>query len=522
MTTNREYLEREVARDLEQRQHQKEAPKDQPEDATAPPSQPKPDPAIKQGIAAGNINISAPTSASTTGLSDTAKMEVDRHESLLAEFERRKQARNIAVPTDDNLVKARLRDLEEPITLFGEDAADRRDRLKDLLSRLGDDERAKLASSTITSLPQKQEETKELWYHEGPDELKLARLFLAQYSIPRAKARLAQARQKRAEEDESQAGIRTQQLHATLKNFQNTCSQVGDARPASFCRLSPDASMLATGSWRGACKVWSIPNCELKLNLRGHTDRIGNVVWHPEATKTAHPSSTNLASCSSDGLVHLWSLEKDTPLHTLRPQGGRIPRVAFHPSGRFLANTCYDKSWRLWDLDTCKELLHQEGHSRPVYSCSFHPDGSLIGTASLDALPRLWDLRSGRCVLILQGHVKQVLAIDFSPNGHLLATGSEDHSLRLWDIRRMDKACIYTLPAHTNLVTDVRFQQSAGEYLVSSSFDRTAKVWAVPTMTPLKTLQGHEDKVMSVDISADEGTIATASYDRTFKLWSAE
>lgn len=39
---------------------------------------------------------------------------------ILDELERKKKARTLAVPTDDNRVKARLREIGEPITLFGE------------------------------------------------------------------------------------------------------------------------------------------------------------------------------------------------------------------------------------------------------------------------------------------------------------------------------------------------------------------------------------------------------------------
>jgi U4/U6 small nuclear ribonucleoprotein PRP4 len=67
----------------------------------------------------------------------TAAAERARQENqeLLEQLERRKRARNIAVPTDDGRVRARLRELGEPITLFGERAADRRERLIYLLSR---------------------------------------------------------------------------------------------------------------------------------------------------------------------------------------------------------------------------------------------------------------------------------------------------------------------------------------------------------------------------------------------------
>ena len=52
----------------------------------------------------------------------------ERRAEVLAEFERRKRARQITVPTDDAEVKAGLRNLSEPITLFGEGPAERRER----------------------------------------------------------------------------------------------------------------------------------------------------------------------------------------------------------------------------------------------------------------------------------------------------------------------------------------------------------------------------------------------------------
>ena len=50
-------------------------------------------------------------------LSDRARLE---NKVILDELERKKKARNMAVPTDDNRVRARLREIGEPITLFGE------------------------------------------------------------------------------------------------------------------------------------------------------------------------------------------------------------------------------------------------------------------------------------------------------------------------------------------------------------------------------------------------------------------
>ncbi|KAJ2795335.1 hypothetical protein H4R21_005151, partial [Coemansia helicoidea] len=53
----------------------------------------------------------------------------------MAEFERKRVARSIAVPTNDAQVKEMLRKHGHPICLFGEDAGDRRSRLRYLLSK---------------------------------------------------------------------------------------------------------------------------------------------------------------------------------------------------------------------------------------------------------------------------------------------------------------------------------------------------------------------------------------------------
>ena len=37
-------------------------------------------------------------------------------------------------------------------------------------------------------------------------------------------------------------------------------------------------------------------------------------------------------------------------------------------------------------------------------------------------------------------------------------TGSDDNSVRVWELRR--RKCIYQLPAHTNLVSKIKFEST--------------------------------------------------------------
>ncbi|CAB0038420.1 unnamed protein product [Trichogramma brassicae] len=453
-----------------------------------------------------------------------ASMSKDR-QALLEEFERRKKARQINVSTDDSEVKKNLRQLEEPICLFGEGPADRRNRLRELLSCLGEDAIKRKDDDERVTQPEKDPET--TWYHEGPDSLRVARLWISMYSVKRAKLRLEEARKER----DVPAATKTARRQELLKKLQAQsiyCSQIGDTRPISCCTFSPDSKTLATASWSGLCKLWSVPDCTELRTLKGHGCNVGCITFHPKAGTTedifdeSASKTCILASCASDGSVKLWGGGKDEePLANVEGhEPHRVSRLAFHPSGRFLGTCCYDSSWRLWDLEQKAEVLHQEGHTRPVHCMSFQIDGSVVATGGQDSFGRVWDLRTGRCIMFMEGHLKSIYGIDFSPNGYHLTTGSDDNSCRIWDLRK--RACLYSIPAHTNLISDVKYQKGEGQFLITASYDNTAKIWSSNTWQPLKTLPGHDGKVMSVDVSSDGKYIATTSFDRTFKLWAPD
>lgn len=445
----------------------------------------------------------------------------DNQAELMAEFDRRRRARQIHVSTDDFEVRANLRQLEEPICLFGEGPAERRERLKALISQLGDDEIAqKLKKKEADEKREEESQNEVTWYHEGSDSMRMSRIAIAQYSLRRAKERL-EAQKDQALLPEIERNSKTQEAYRHMRGYGITCSQVGDSRPLSSCRFSPDSKMVAISSWSGLCKLWSVPDCELVKTFSGHDCNVSSVVFHPQATLALDTKSVNLVSTGFDGSVKLWNLENEKPIGQLEGHAPhRVSKSEFHPNGRHLATCCHDNSWRLWDMNKSEEILHQEGHSQPVLDITFQCDGSICATGGQDAYGRVWDLRTGRCIMFMEGHLKSILSLDFSPNGYQLATGSEDNLVKVWDLRQ--SKCIYTIPAHNNLISKVKFQKSGGHYLLSSSYDYMLKIWAHPGWTPVKELKGHDQKIMGCDISADNNWIVSCSYDKTFKIWSHE
>ena len=76
------------------------------------------------------------SSAADYEITDEIRKAKERQEQLVQELLMRRRAYAMAVPTNDSAVRARLRRLNEPVTLFGEREMERRDRLRTLMTKL--------------------------------------------------------------------------------------------------------------------------------------------------------------------------------------------------------------------------------------------------------------------------------------------------------------------------------------------------------------------------------------------------
>jgi WD40 repeat protein len=93
-------------------------------------------------------------------------------------------------------------------------------------------------------------------------------------------------------------------------------------------------------------------------------------------------------------------------------------------------------------------------------------------------------------------------------------TGAEDALHRAVQASRIK----YTLTGHTDEVNDIEFSPD-GTKLASASLDRTAKVWDTASGKELFTLKGHGDQVLQIRFSPNGKSLATASRDGTAKIW---
>ncbi|MEL6165941.1 MAG: WD40 repeat domain-containing protein [Cyanobacteria bacterium J06628_3] len=72
---------------------------------------------------------------------------------------------------------------------------------------------------------------------------------------------------------------------------------------------------------------------------------------------------------------------------------------------------------------------------------------------------------------------------------------------------------------HDGVIMAISFTPD-GKVIATASFDKTIKLWQVSNGKLLTTLEGHQDRLWSLSFSPDGKTLASSSFDSTVKLWN--
>jgi WD40 repeat protein len=282
-------------------------------------------------------------------------------------------------------------------------------------------------------------------------------------------------------------------------------------------------------------RVWSADSASWSLVFTGHEGQANSVDWSPDGA--------TILSAGADGTARIWDANTGDERLTLSGHAGSVNDGAWSPEGGRIVTAAADGTAKVWDVaaalgttateapDTDAETgteLHAatlSGHTGALNGAAWSPDGDHIATAGADGSVQVWllpglsgapgDTARGEIVFTLAGHSKEVRGVAWSPDGERIATSSADGTVRIWDAATGEE--LDTLHGLSQDLQNVVWSPS-GERLVAGGGAFLA-VWDV-SRRPLR-LSGHSDVVWDAQWSPDGGTIGTASYDGTARLWDA-
>ena len=281
-------------------------------------------------------------------------------------------------------------------------------------------------------------------------------------------------------------------------------------------RFSPDGKILASAGEDNTIRLWRSDGVLVRIlaeKIRNPSDRITSLAFSPDRQHLISAGNTILRWNLATGAAQ--------PLGQTKPESGdpvQINSISVSPDGK-VATAGSDGKINLWKPDG---TLQQSfvGHQAAISEISFNPAGDRLVSASADKSVRLWTISDRPA-----NSKGSIYSAIFSPVSHLsadprfFATAGWDGAIDLWKQTGDRRTLVRVLKGHQSTIAAITYSPD-GKTLASASADKSIKLWQVSAGKAIATLNGHSDGVTSLAFSPNGDRLASGSNDKTVKLWS--
>jgi WD40 repeat protein len=309
----------------------------------------------------------------------------------------------------------------------------------------------------------------------------------------------------------------------------------GHQLQAGSAKFSPKHDILVTVDGSNMLRFWTVDG--KFIDIVEVPRQVFRVAWQRDGEGLiigSRGGQTILFTPCSPGLLHIFSKCQGKLESIWRDIGGSAQQAgsgALSKDGNLLVTGGFNASAKLWDVsqDAPVLLKDYQDFGGSAFSVAFSSNDSNFFTGGTDGKVRVFDTNTQNLVDVLEdrtGNNGPIMSLSAHPsNPDIVLSTSFDKSAKVWSVGA--RRVIRRLSGHQGAVFEGVFSPD-GKLVATVSEDRTARIWPVDlsTGTPSNVegvvLRGHENGVWSVSFSADGTKLATGASDETARIWHVQ
>ncbi|MFA5506801.1 MAG: protein kinase [Vulcanimicrobiota bacterium] len=316
----------------------------------------------------------------------------------------------------------------------------------------------------------------------------------------------------------------------------------------AFC---DQGKLLATADVQAEVKVWDLES--------GAEKPLKNFQPNLEVRQVlaTHPSQPILATLTAPNTIGLWRMDSGEKLPFVLSHGAEINELKFSADGAQLMSASNDHTLSVWSVQT-GERVHHLDHDSRVNTMVLVSDRQLVSGCQ-DGTATLWDLTSEQAEHVFL-HRRPVTSLALDDTHRLLAVGTGEVESLWSDVEANGTVEVWDLTtgvqvagpwSHDGPVEKVEFRGESTVYSGSGSARQNTAVYPgavrawnyfLPTSRPTQAAvqaerawpngvvldngvqlsHGKNVRINAFDSHEGRGLTATASEDRTVRLWETQ
>lgn len=305
-----------------------------------------------------------------------------------------------------------------------------------------------------------------------------------------------------------------------LEDPSHAVQYTGHTQTTTVAKFSPSGYYVASGDVAGNVRIWACDSSEqiLKNEVKVINGRITDLAWDGDSQRIIAVGE------GKEKWGHAFSFDSGNTVGEVSGHSSVPNTVAIKQMRPFRAATAGDDGLVVFYHGApYKYNKSIRKHTKFVYDVKFSPDGNQLVSVGADAKIFVYDGMTGDDVAEMaddeNGHKGSIFAVSWDPTSKFLLTSSADKTVKVWDVASSKVVHSWTLDANN----DVSDQQVGNlwthKYIVSLSLGGDLTYLSQESVSPVKTIGGHQKAITAIAISADLSELYTGSYDTRAYHW---